>query len=497
MRRSRIPLFLVSATLALAAAGLVRAQGLPPLRNELLGTGWTLLDEAPLTDLDPAVFTSGDVSTWGGPDGARARIVRYEVADTTSAVRRSWDAAGSAFESYRAEIDTDFDYGRERELTPLPLPDGCSDGRRIYGVEVLGGDAFPVGLTLCAADPNVILLVYASGTIGDRTGYEASDAVVARALTATFGDGSTMDAATAERGRRAATGATVVPTAPVTEPDGTERPDGVRDCYPLCDATIVSHDIYFDPKNLTIPADTDVTLRLRNEGAAPHSFVIEELGVRVEQAPGGEDEITLTAPAGEYEYVCDIPGHKEAGMIGTLTAVAAPDAEPQSAVDGEQAGLIALLPDVDDVPAGLVAAATDERSEQEVAESLGGTDRDARLLDRWGWEGNVFRDFIGSTANGTYALNVAVHQFADDASADDALIYFSDKIVPAGYAEAEIEPLGDAVRLLTGAPVGDPTAIAYLRVGAVLYRIGATAADDAGGDPAPDVLAVARAIASR
>ena len=28
--------------------------------------------------------------------------------------------------------------------------------------------------------------------------------------------------------------------------------------------------------------------------------------------------IDLNVPAGEYEFVCDIPGHTEAGMVGTL-----------------------------------------------------------------------------------------------------------------------------------------------------------------------------------
>ncbi len=83
--------------------------------------------------------------------------------------------------------------------------------------------------------------------------------------------------------------------------------------------TVVSRDIFFDPKELTIPADTEVLIHLPNEGAAPHNFVIEELGVRAEQAPGEEHEITLTAPAGTYDYICDIPGHKEAGMVGVLT----------------------------------------------------------------------------------------------------------------------------------------------------------------------------------
>ena len=30
-------------------------------------------------------------------------------------------------------------------------------------------------------------------------------------------------------------------------------------------------------------------------------------------------ERVINAPAGEYEFYCNIPGHKEAGMVGKLT----------------------------------------------------------------------------------------------------------------------------------------------------------------------------------
>ena len=38
-------------------------------------------------------------------------------------------------------------------------------------------------------------------------------------------------------------------------------------------------DIAFQPTELTIAANTDVTINLINQGALPHSFVIDELGV--------------------------------------------------------------------------------------------------------------------------------------------------------------------------------------------------------------------------
>jgi uncharacterized cupredoxin-like copper-binding protein len=78
-------------------------------------------------------------------------------------------------------------------------------------------------------------------------------------------------------------------------------------------------DIAFDPKALTIPANTDVTISLPNTGAAQHNFSIDELNISVDVPPGQTGSVTINAPAGTYQYYCNVPGHKEAGMFGTLT----------------------------------------------------------------------------------------------------------------------------------------------------------------------------------
>jgi uncharacterized cupredoxin-like copper-binding protein len=94
---------------------------------------------------------------------------------------------------------------------------------------------------------------------------------------------------------------------------------------------IVAHDIFLEPSEVTIPANTDVTVNLPNEGAAPHNFSIDALGIDVDIAAGATEHVVINAPAGEYEFYCNVPGHKEAGMVGTLTvsedAAAPPAAE--------------------------------------------------------------------------------------------------------------------------------------------------------------------------
>lgn len=79
-------------------------------------------------------------------------------------------------------------------------------------------------------------------------------------------------------------------------------------------------DIAFTQKELTIPANTDVTLHIVNQGAAVHNFTIDNPSVMSgDVQPGQSVDITVNLPAGTYEYYCSQPGHKQAGMVGTLT----------------------------------------------------------------------------------------------------------------------------------------------------------------------------------
>jgi plastocyanin len=79
-------------------------------------------------------------------------------------------------------------------------------------------------------------------------------------------------------------------------------------------------DIAFVEKELTVPANTEVTIKLTNTGAAAHNFSIKELGVDSGQLAAGQTgEVKFnTGAPGEYTFFCDIPGHKEAGMVGKL-----------------------------------------------------------------------------------------------------------------------------------------------------------------------------------
>jgi plastocyanin len=83
------------------------------------------------------------------------------------------------------------------------------------------------------------------------------------------------------------------------------------------EVTVVGHDIYFEPAEITATAGS-ITFTLPNEGAAQHDFSIDELGIKVDMPPGSTQTLEAEIPAGTYEFYCSIPGHKDAGMVGTL-----------------------------------------------------------------------------------------------------------------------------------------------------------------------------------
>ncbi len=82
--------------------------------------------------------------------------------------------------------------------------------------------------------------------------------------------------------------------------------------------TIEGVDINWNQKEVTITANTPVRVVLPNLGQAPHNFSVDALGISVDMPIGQTVETTITAPAGTYEFYCNVPGHAPAGMVGTL-----------------------------------------------------------------------------------------------------------------------------------------------------------------------------------
>jgi plastocyanin len=83
-------------------------------------------------------------------------------------------------------------------------------------------------------------------------------------------------------------------------------------------ALTTAHDT-FDRSELRAKVGETVALRLENSDASGHSFDIDAFNVHVPMPPG-KPALALFKPTtpGTYTFYCSVPGHREAGMVGTL-----------------------------------------------------------------------------------------------------------------------------------------------------------------------------------
>jgi len=79
--------------------------------------------------------------------------------------------------------------------------------------------------------------------------------------------------------------------------------------------------LLFEEEELVAKAGK-VTIDFDNPSAIPHNVVIEEEGKEIagiEPITESKKSLSADLEAGSYMYVCTVPGHEEAGMVGTLT----------------------------------------------------------------------------------------------------------------------------------------------------------------------------------
>ncbi len=80
-------------------------------------------------------------------------------------------------------------------------------------------------------------------------------------------------------------------------------------------------ELKFQPNTLTAQVGQTVNVTLDNTGALEHSFLIDELSVDSGVvAPASKKTLSFTpSAAGTYTFYCNVAGHREGGMTGTLT----------------------------------------------------------------------------------------------------------------------------------------------------------------------------------
>ncbi len=103
-----------------------------------------------------------------------------------------------------------------------------------------------------------------------------------------------------------------------------------------------AENVKFSPDELTIPVDSVVELKLENLDATEHDFQVDGLDADVMSGGSTRPEhggghgggqvvamhtmsremasvVFMANKRGTYNFYCTISGHKEAGMVGTLT----------------------------------------------------------------------------------------------------------------------------------------------------------------------------------
>ena len=109
--------------------------------------------------------------------------------------------------------------------------------------------------------------------------------------------------------------------------------------------SVAAKEFAFAPAALTVKAGQPVTIDLQNQGAVEHDWSVRNIEINGEAKSsgdtpsghmmgdtgdepklhvaagiGGKGTLTFTpSKPGRYEYYCAVAGHKEAGMVGTLT----------------------------------------------------------------------------------------------------------------------------------------------------------------------------------
>jgi uncharacterized cupredoxin-like copper-binding protein len=80
----------------------------------------------------------------------------------------------------------------------------------------------------------------------------------------------------------------------------------------------------FSASKLTAPKAGKVTIVFTNESPLPHNVTLQQgtNGKVIGHTPTfakGKHTLVLNLSAGTYTYYCSVPGHRQAGMVGTLT----------------------------------------------------------------------------------------------------------------------------------------------------------------------------------
>jgi nitrite reductase (NO-forming) len=115
--------------------------------------------------------------------------------------------------------------------------------------------------------------------------------------------------------------------------------------------SITATEFKFSPTSIQVPLGQKVTFSLNNTGTVEHDVTVQAAGFTLLAKAGqtATGEFTFDK-AGVFDFLCSIPGHKEAGMQGRLTIVDPSAAAPAAvAATHDMAGMGATTTSVADI----------------------------------------------------------------------------------------------------------------------------------------------------
>jgi plastocyanin len=83
--------------------------------------------------------------------------------------------------------------------------------------------------------------------------------------------------------------------------------------------TLKGEDIKYDITTIEAKVGQTINVTYINTGVLEHTFLIDGLVPEQKVGPGATVNFSFTPPtAGQFTYYCNVPGHREGGMVGTL-----------------------------------------------------------------------------------------------------------------------------------------------------------------------------------
>jgi plastocyanin len=155
---------------------------------------------------------------------------------------------------------------------------------------------------------------------GHRRGWTFSIAslALAGALIALAGCGSSSSSSSSSSAAQAPTTSSATTAAPTTST--TAAPATGSSSLSL--EANKEGQLAYDTKSLSAKAGK-VSIAFANASPLPHNVTVESSsGEKVGATPtfaGGSKTLAVTLKAGTYKFFCSVPGHRQAGMEGTLT----------------------------------------------------------------------------------------------------------------------------------------------------------------------------------